>query len=274
MTAVESLHHWDIFPEAPSDRREVLKIEGVTVRFGGITALDDVSTVLHAGEFLAVIGPNGAGKTTLLNTICGVNRRAATGRIDFGGTSIFGYRPVQIARAGIGRSFQHPPLIEKETVVENILAGAHLELQYTMASQILRPRHVREVEDEIRSRALEMLELVGLRATADQPVASLPYGAWKLIDLIRAMISGPRLLLLDEPTSGLDSEEQVTIKRLLLELRATGRVTILIVEHHMDLVRAVATAVVGLQAGRVLAYGPPAEVLDSEEFRAAMVGKS
>jgi branched-chain amino acid transport system ATP-binding protein len=143
---------------------------------------------------------------------------------------------------------------------------------YGLASQVFRPRHVVRQERALRQRALTMLDLVGLGDIADHAVGGVPYGQRKLIDIARAVASGPRLLLLDEPTSGLDFGEQQKIKSILLALRASARVTVLVIEHHMEIVRTTTTRVLGLQSGSVLAQGDPAEVLDSEAFRQAVVG--
>jgi branched-chain amino acid transport system ATP-binding protein len=183
------------------------------------------------------------------------------------------WRPSAIAAAGLGRSFQHPPLLEHETVADNVVCGMHGLDKYSLASQVFRPRHVARREALLYERALLLLDVVGLSDLADHAVGSLSYGQRKLIDIARAMASGPRLLLLDEPTSGLDFAEQEKVKNILLTLRASGRVTVLVVEHHMDMVRNTATRVLGLQAGAVLAEGDPGQVLDSEAFRQAVVGR-
>jgi ABC-type branched-subunit amino acid transport system ATPase component len=250
----------------------VLTIEDLVVRFGGVTALDNVTLDVQEGELVAVTGPNGAGKTSLLNAICGLSRGNAAGRIDLYGQPTRGKSPVAIARAGVARTFQDPPLIDSESVVENLLVGAHLSLSYGLFRQVLGRRSVVRQEAAARSRAMELLELVGLKDAAAAPAGSLPYGARKLIDVARALMSTPRILLLDEPTSGSDLEERQTLQRLLIDLRARG-LSMLVVEHHMDVVRATADRVIGLQAGRVLLTGTPSEVLDSASFREAVVGR-
>jgi ABC-type branched-subunit amino acid transport system ATPase component len=252
--------------------RELLSIRQLQVRFGGLAALSGVSLSVGHHDLVAIIGPNGAGKSTTLNAICQLIR--SSGEITFNGRRIDGLAAWKIAAAGIGRSFQDPPLIDHYTVLENILCGAHLRLRYGMLTQIGWRRGVRRREEAMARRAMTLLEFVGLGEEAEKEAGSLSFGARKLVDIVRAMVSGPRLLLLDEPSSGLDEHERQALRTTLLALREERRVGILCVEHHMDLVRAVATDVVALQAGEVLMTGTPSEVLDSARFRVAVVGGS
>ena len=252
----------------------VLSLRSVGVRFGGVAALSNISVDISPYDVMAVVGPNGAGKTTLLNAVCGLIRAQTTGEIDLMGQPMHGRPPVAVARAGVGRSFQDPPLMEHESVLENVLGGAHLRLGYGMAAQIFRRPRVKRAEAESRERAMATLEFAGLQSLASTRVGGLPYGTRKLVDIARAMVGGPTVLLLDEPTSGLDAREQQVVERMLVDVARSRSVTVLVVEHHMDLVRRVANRVIGLQAGQVLAVGSPTEVLDSETFRAAVVGAS
>jgi ABC-type branched-subunit amino acid transport system ATPase component len=259
-------------PDHGSATPLALRVRNVSVEFGGIRALDDVSFVAEPATTLAVVGPNGAGKTTLLNTICGVSRRAARGSIQLGGMECLGRRPLQMAQAGIGRSFQHPPLIDGETVLQNVLVGAHLHMKYGMAKQVFLGRRVRAIEEEFRARAMATLAMIGSAKHADEVVARLPFGKRKLIDIARALMVEPRILLLDEPTSGLDRAERGHVQELIGALRDSGRVTVILVEHHFDVVRAVAQQVVGLEAGRVAICGTPDAVLDSGELLSHFLG--
>jgi ABC-type branched-subunit amino acid transport system ATPase component len=250
----------------------VLSLHDVTVRFGGVSALTDISVEIAPSTVMAIVGPNGAGKTTLLNAICGLIRKNTVGDIQVNGRPVLGRSPAVVARAGVGRSFQNPPLIDQASVMENVLGGAHLSLGYKMGDQIWRRRHVRECEDVARRKALEVLDFVGLVGQVEHSVSGLPYGTRKLVDIARAMMCGGSLLLLDEPTSGLDSGEQQLVRNVLEQIRNERKLTVLMVEHHMELVRVAADQVLGLQAGSVLATGSPSEVLDSERFRSAIVG--
>ena len=248
----------------------LLTLSGVNVSFAGIHALSGVDLEVRQHDVLAIIGPNGAGKSTLLNAICGIVD--VRGQITFNGRQLAGRRPAEIAAAGLGRSFQDPPLIEHYTVLENVVCGAHLRLGYRMFDQVLRRRKVSASERMMEQKAMALLDFVGLAGRAGVRVGELAYGARKRVDIARAMVSGPRLLLLDEPSSGLDGQERDALTSILLLLREQERVGILVVEHHMDLVRATASRVVALQAGSVLMAGDPDEVLSSEVFRSAVVG--
>jgi branched-chain amino acid transport system ATP-binding protein len=250
--------------------RDLLSIHDLHVRFGGLAALSGVNLTVGHHDLVAIIGPNGAGKSTTLNAICQLIR--STGEITFDGRRIDRLPAWKIAAAGIGRSFQDPPLIDHYSVLENVLCGAHVRLRYGMLAQIAWRRDVRRHEKAMTRRAMTLLEFVGLAEDAGKEAGSLSFGARKLVDIVRAMVSGPRLLLLDEPSSGLDEHERRSLRNILLALRDEKRVGILCVEHHMDLVRAVASHVIALQAGVILMVGAPAEVLDSARFRVAVVG--
>ena len=262
----------DIFTETSDHDGAVLRLEDVSVRFGGVQALSKVTLEVDQHDVVAIVGPNGAGKSTLLNAVGNLVR--PTGRIRFFDRDIQGVPAARIAHGGIGRSFQDPQLIDDYTVLENVMCGAHLTLGYGLADQVFRPWVVARAERETARKARVLLEFVGLDRVANHEAGSLPYGARKRTDIARAMLSGPRLLLLDEPSSGLDSAERANLQTTLVELREQRLVTAIIVEHHMDLVRSVSNQVVGMQAGEVLITGTPTEVLDSEKFRDAIVGGS
>jgi branched-chain amino acid transport system ATP-binding protein len=258
--------------DSSMDGSPLLAIRDLDVRFGGLRALSEISVDIYRSEVVALVGPNGAGKTTLLNAISGLLGDSVSGKVTLSGKSVLHSHPAAIAAAGVARSFQNPPLIESETVLQNILLGAHLRLRYRMVDQIVRRRAVAAREREATQLAITVLEFAGLARVIDRPVAGLPYGSRKIIDIARTLMSSPKLLLLDEPTSGLDVHERELVQNLLMELRKSTELAILVVEHHMDIVRATADRVIGLQAGAVLAVGTAVEVLDSEAFRSSVVG--
>jgi branched-chain amino acid transport system ATP-binding protein len=258
----------------PTTADAVLTLQNVSVSYGGIQALAGIDLTVCAHEFVAVIGPNGAGKSTLLNAVSGLSRSTVRGSIEMFGQAVSNQRADRVARLGIGRSFQDPPLIDEATVLENVLGGAHLKLGYSTFEQLWRRRRVRRQEAAWRDEAMSILQLCALDTAADKKAGSLPYGSRKLVDIARAFVAGPDLVLLDEPTSGLDNAGQQRVVSLLAAIRARQNPAMLVVEHHMHLVRAIADRVAGLQAGSVIAVGTPAEVLDSAEFRAAVVGGS
>jgi ABC-type branched-subunit amino acid transport system ATPase component len=251
---------------------EQLAVRGLSVSFGGVRALESVNLSLRAGSITAVVGPNGAGKSTLINAIAGLIGKCR-GEILFQSRQVLGMSSVEIARMRIGRSFQDPKLIEAESVLENVLCGAHLSMRYTFVDQIIRRPLVAHEEARLSAGALRLLESVGLRSSASRPVADLAYGPRKLVDIVRALINQPVLLLLDEPSSGLDHGERQTLGRLLLDIHRDTKTTFLVVEHNLDLVRAIADRVVALQAGSVLRVGTPVEVLADDSVRSAMVGR-
>jgi branched-chain amino acid transport system ATP-binding protein len=250
----------------------VLVVEDLVVQYGGVLALDQVHMQVGSHEIVAVVGANGAGKSTLLNAISGLARDRSRGSIAVNSVQVLGRAPVHIARAGVGRTFQDPLLIDTETVLQNVMLGQHQRLRYGVFDQLLRGRKVNRLENDALQRCGNLLEFFGLHEVEDMVAGQLPYGTRKLIDIVRAVASGPRLLLLDEPTSGLDLDEQADFARALRELHAKSQVSILIVEHHMDVVRALADHVVGLESGKVIVTGKTKDVLDSQEFRAALVG--
>ena len=224
----------------------LLTVEHVTRRFNGIVALDDVSLSLAKGEIVGLIGPNGAGKTTLFNVITRLYRPHA-GTIAFDGGDVLEVRPHKIVTLGISRTFQNVVVFQHMTVLENILVGAHTRM---------RPFSERKG----RAEALEALEYLKLGSYADRVAASLPFGILKRVDLARALVSKPRLLLLDEPAGGLNHEEVGELVSLIQGLRRDFDLTILLVEHHMNLVMSVCERVAVLNFGKKIAEGTPDEV--------------
>ena len=239
------------------DGEVALSVEGVTVRFGGLTALDDVSLDVAAGEVVGVIGPNGAGKTTLFNVICGFVRPAG-GTVSWRGASLNRVRPHDLAGLGIARTLQGVGLFRDLTVVENVMVGAEPRARAGFASTLLGlPRSDRD-ERRLRQRALAALAELGVADIADRLPGTLPFGVQKRVALARALVAEPELLLLDEPAGGLSASELEELARRVRALR--GRMSVLLVEHHMDLVMSVCDRVVVLDFGRRVAAGTPAEV--------------
>ena len=227
----------------------LLSVLKVTKRFGGIVAVDDVSLDVEAGAIVGLIGPNGAGKTTLFNLVSGIYRPDA-GELVLDGESLLTTPPHRIAGRGIARTFQNLELFRTMTVRENVLVAA---------DRRARPRE----------RAHEALSTVGLERLADRIVAGLPYGTLKRVELARALAAAPRLLLLDEPAGGLNHEEVASLSSFIRRLRDDLELTILLVEHHMNLVMTVSDQVTVLSFGRKIAAGTPAEVqADAAVFEA------
>ena len=250
-----------------------IDVTALDVAFGGVRALAEVTTSVNAREIVAIVGPNGAGKTTLLNAICGLVKKNS-GVVHHFGRDVTSSTPTKIAHGGIGRSFQDPRLIDEATILENILCGAHATIGYSIGDQIFRRRKVAQRERAAQAQARNLLDLVGLADLADVHADQLAYGPRKMVDILRAAISGPDVLLLDEPSSGLDLAERALVEQMLLELHRGLDLPMLVVEHHLDLVRVVADKVLCLVSGAVAMQGRTAQVLDSEEFRAIITGEA
>jgi branched-chain amino acid transport system ATP-binding protein len=220
----------------------LLAVEEVTLRFGGVVALDGVSFEVEKGQVAGLIGPNGAGKTTAFNVITRLYKPSA-GKVTFDGKSLLRRPAHRIVKAGIARTFQNIQLFRSMSVLENVLVGTHARGRRAGAAE-----------------ALAALETAGVREHAERAAASLPYGTQKRVELARALAARPRLLLLDEPAGGLNHEEVTELGALIRKLRDELGVTILLVEHHMNLVMGVSDHVTVLNFGRKIASGPPAEV--------------
>jgi len=235
----------------------MLQVDGLTVRFGGLTALDDVSLKVAPGEVVGVIGPNGAGKTTLFNVICGFVR-ADAGSVRFDETVLDRVHPHELARLGIARTLQGVGLFAGLTAAENVMVGAERQARAGLASALLGLPRSDRAERRLRDLALAALDDLGVADAADRFPGSLPYGVQKRVALARALVARPRLLLLDEPAGGLDEDDMAELGTRIRAL--TEATSVLLVEHHMDLVMAVCDRVVVLDFGRRLAEGEPADI--------------
>ena len=246
-----------------------LAAAGITVRFGGVTALDDVSLRAGTDEVVGVIGPNGAGKTTLFNVICGFVA-ADSGSLTWAGEPLSGHRPHQLARLGIGRTLQGVGLFAGLTALENVMAGAHRYRRSRLLSTMLGlPRADRD-ERALRAAARASLEHLGVADFADRRPGELPYPVQKRVALARALAGRPRLLMLDEPAGGLGEADMAELGATIRGLR--GEMGVLLVEHHMDLVMSVCDRVVVLDFGRVIAEGPPDAVRTDPRVLDAYLG--
>ncbi len=249
----------------------LLAIEGLSVAFGGLVAVNGFSAEVDAGTIFSLIGPNGAGKTTVFNLLTGLYRPTA-GRAMLDGVDLARLAPHEIARRGVARTFQNTEVFRGLTVLDNVLIGEHLRLSRGALAGLLGLPAVRREEAAARQRAHALLARVGLDDVASVDAGSLPLGRQKRLEIARALALGPRLLLLDEPVGGLNPTEAHALMALIRDVRDTERLTIMLVEHNMDVVMRISDRVAVLQYGRTLAEGTPDEVTRNPAVIEAYLG--
>jgi len=236
-----------------------LTLRGITLSFGGVTALSDIDLLVATGEIRAIIGPNGAGKSSLINVICGVYR-PDRGRVSIGDHAFSAVPTDRLASLGVARTFQNLALFKGLTVLQNVVVGRAANIRSGFAEQILGLPRVRAEERDARARAMDAIELLHLTAVIDRPVATLPYGLQKRVELARALAAGPSLLLLDEPMAGMAAGDKQDMARFIRAARDEYGTTVVLIEHDIGVVMGLSDRVAVLDYGRKIADGTPAEV--------------
>ena len=251
----------------------LLEAKGITKRFGGLVANENVTVEIERGSITAVIGPNGAGKTTFFNMITGFYE-PDEGEILLAGQKINGLRPDQIAAKGISRTFQNIRLFKQMTALENVMVGKHSKLQAGMLGILLGTRRVREEEERARVEAYQLLEYVGIADVANEEAGSLPYGLQRRLEIARALATNPQIILLDEPAAGMNPRETLEMTKFIRRMRDELNVTIILIEHDMKLVMGLSEYIHVLDHGQKIAEGSPEEIRTNPVVIEAYLGKS
>ena len=248
------------------------EIKDITVAFGGVKALNNVSFSVNQGEIFTIIGPNGAGKSTLFNVISRIYE-PNNGEIHFNNQNISKIKPHHIARLGIARTFQNLELFENATVLQNLLLGRHIYKKSNLLNELFFTPKVKKTELEHRLKVEEVIDFLDLQHYRDTIISGLPYGVRKNVELARALCTNPKLLLLDEPSSGLTNEETIDLGFWIKDIQSLLNITVVMIEHDMSFVNKVSDRVLALNYGEIIAAGLPEEIKNNEKVKVAYMGE-
>lgn len=251
---------------------EVLKVDQLTKQFGGLTAVSNVTFSIPKGKIYGLIGPNGAGKTTVYNLITGIYQ-PTSGTIEMEGNSVVGHSCHDIVYQGVARTFQNLRLFRKLTALDNVLIARQYQTNYSLWDAALRTKKFRKSEERLISSSKDLLKLVGLEDDIYTTAENMPYGHQRRLEIARAMALDPRLLLLDEPAAGMNPDESLTLMDFIKDIQNQFPVTILLIEHHMDVVMSICDYIIVLNFGKEIAQGSPEEVQNNSEVIAAYLGE-
>jgi branched-chain amino acid transport system ATP-binding protein len=248
-----------------------LELKDLTMKFGGLVAVNEVNLSISQGSIHGLIGPNGSGKTTVFNMISGYYK-PTRGRVVFEGRSIAGKKPHTITQLGFARTFQNLRLFRSMSVLDNVLVATNPRARLHLWELLLNPIRVSREEEQLRGQAMEALRILRIEGYANESATSLPYGTQRRVEMARALATGPKILLLDEPAAGLNADEAETLMQIIFELRTRG-ITVFLIEHHMQLVMKVCDVISVLDHGRKIAEGDPATISRNEQVIEAYLGE-
>lgn len=251
----------------------ILELKDVSKKFGGLSAVSDLNMSLEPGRIYSLIGPNGAGKTTVFNMITGVYQ-VSSGTILFDGKNVAGLAPHRIVEMGAARTYQNIRLFKKATALENVMTGFHCRTKNNMFSIVFNRKKTREEERQIREKSEKILDYLGISDKKDELAKNLPYGHQRLLEIARALASSPKLLLLDEPAAGMNSEEKQELIAMIRKIRKDFDLTVLLVEHDMELVMSISDKIWVLNYGARIAEGTPSQIQSNHEVIEAYLGRS